>query len=49
MTATLIATVTIIGFTPDNWERAAGGFPAMTGAVPFLMKGLFCSPCRSTS
>jgi uncharacterized membrane protein YkgB len=23
---------------PDGWDRAAGGFPAMTGNVPFLMK-----------
>jgi uncharacterized membrane protein YkgB len=23
---------------PDGWDAAAGGFPAMTGNVPFLMK-----------
>lgn len=23
---------------PDGWDRSAGGFPAMTGNVPFLMK-----------
>ena len=33
-----IATVTIIPFMPDGWEASAGGFPAMTGNVPFLMK-----------
>lgn len=37
-TATFIATVTIIPFMPDGWDQAAGGFPAMTGNVPFLMK-----------
>jgi uncharacterized membrane protein YkgB len=35
---TFIATVTIIPFMPDGWDAAAGGFPAMTGNVPFLMK-----------
>jgi uncharacterized membrane protein YkgB len=37
-TATFISTVTIIPFMPDGWDAAAGGFPAMTGNVPFLMK-----------
>src|ERR1700743_2729366 len=37
-TATFIGTVTIIPFVPDGWDRSAGGFPAMTGDVPFLMK-----------
>jgi uncharacterized membrane protein YkgB len=23
---------------PDGWDQSAGGFPAMTGNVPFLMK-----------
>lgn len=36
--ATFIATVTIIPFMPDGWDASAGGFPAMTGNVPFLMK-----------
>jgi uncharacterized membrane protein YkgB len=36
--ATFIATVTIIPFMPDGWDAGAGGFPAMTGNVPFLMK-----------
>jgi len=36
--ATFIATVTIIPFMPDGWDAAAGGFPAMTGNIPFLMK-----------
>jgi uncharacterized membrane protein YkgB len=25
---------------PDGWAASAGGFPAMTGNVPFLMKDL---------
>jgi uncharacterized membrane protein YkgB len=33
-----IATITIIPFMPDGWAESAGGFPAMTGNVPFLMK-----------
>src|SRR5690349_20268532 len=33
-----VATVTIIPFMPDGWAASAGGFPAMTGDVPFLMK-----------
>ena len=37
-TITFIATVTIIPFMPDGWDASAGGFPAMTGNVPFLMK-----------
>lgn len=37
-TATFFATVTIIPFMPDGWDASAGGFPAMTGNVPFLMK-----------
>src|SRR5262245_12734465 len=35
-----VATVTIIPFMPDGWAASAGGFPAMTGNVPFLMKDL---------
>jgi uncharacterized membrane protein YkgB len=35
-----IMTVTIIPFMPDGWAASAGGFPAMTGNVPFLMKDL---------
>jgi len=31
-------TVTIIPFMPNGWAPSAGGFPAMTGNVPFLMK-----------
>jgi uncharacterized membrane protein YkgB len=34
----MIGTVTIIPFMPDGWAASAGGFPAMTGNVPFLMK-----------
>jgi uncharacterized membrane protein YkgB len=37
-TVTFIMTVTIIPFMPDGWDASAGGFPAMTGNVPFLMK-----------
>ena len=37
-TATFVATVSIIPFMPDGWDASAGGFPAMTGNVPFLMK-----------
>jgi uncharacterized membrane protein YkgB len=36
--ATFIGTVTIILFMPNGWDAAAGGFPAMTGNIPFLMK-----------
>src|ERR1700754_3748116 len=36
--ATFVSTVTIIPFMPDGWDEVAGGFPAMTGNVPFLLK-----------
>jgi uncharacterized membrane protein YkgB len=36
--ASFIGTVTIIPFMPDGWAASAGGFPAMAGNVPFLMK-----------
>jgi uncharacterized membrane protein YkgB len=35
-----IATTTIIPFMPDGWAASAGGFPAMTERVAFLMKDL---------
>jgi len=35
---TFVSTVTIIPFMPDGWAESAGGFPAMSGNVPFLMK-----------
>src|SRR5262249_40106913 len=35
---TFITTVTIIPFMPDGWAASAGGLPAMTGNIPFLMK-----------
>jgi len=35
---TFMGTVTIIPFMPNGWAASAGGFPAMTGNVPFLMK-----------
>ena len=37
-TVTFILTVTIIPFMPNGWAASAGGFPAMTGNVAFLMK-----------
>ena len=33
-----IGTSTIIPFMPNGWAASAGGFPAMTGNVAFLMK-----------
>ena len=38
--AAFLGTVTIIPFMPDGWAASAGGFPAMAGNVPFLMKDL---------
>ena len=38
-TITFFTTFTIIPFMPNGWDPAAG-FPAMAGAVPFLMKDL---------
>jgi len=35
---TFIMTATIIPFMPNGWAASAGGFPAMTGNVPFPMK-----------
>jgi uncharacterized membrane protein YkgB len=35
-----IATSTIIPFMPEGWAVSAGGFPAMTEKVAFLMKDL---------
>lgn len=37
---TFVMTVTIIPFMPDGWAASAGGFPAMTGNIPFLMKDI---------
>ena len=37
---TFVATTTIIPFMPDGWAASAGGFPAMTEKVAFLMKDL---------
>ena len=36
-TGTFATTLSIILFTPNGWDPAAG-FPAMAGDVPFLMK-----------
>ena len=33
-----ISTISIIPFLPGAWEQSAGGFPAMTDMVAFLMK-----------
>ena len=38
--ATFVGTTTIIPFMPNGWAASAGGFPAMVGNVPFLMKDL---------
>ena len=35
-----ISTITIIPFIPDGWASSAGGFPAMTETVAFLLKDL---------
>jgi uncharacterized membrane protein YkgB len=35
-----IATITIIPFIPNGWASSAGGFPAMTETVAFLLKDL---------
>jgi uncharacterized membrane protein YkgB len=35
---TFLTTCSIIPFTENGWDQAAGGFPAMTGQIPFLMK-----------
>ena len=35
---TFVMTVTVIPFMPNGWAPSAGGFPAMVGNVPFLMK-----------
>jgi len=37
---TFLTTITIIPFFPDGWAASAGGFPAMTEHVAFLMKDL---------
>ncbi len=35
-----ISTITIIPFIPNGWAASAGGFPAMTETVAFLLKDL---------
>src|ERR1700739_792251 len=37
---TFLTTITIIPFFPGGWAAFAGGFPAMTDHVAFLMKDL---------
>jgi uncharacterized membrane protein YkgB len=36
--ASFVGTITIIPFFPNGWAASAGGFPAMTGNVAFLVK-----------
>jgi uncharacterized membrane protein YkgB len=36
--ASFVSTTTIIPFMPGGWAASAGGFPAMTESVAFLMK-----------
>ena len=36
--ASFVSTTTIIPFMPNGWAASAGGFPAMTENVAFLMK-----------
>jgi uncharacterized membrane protein YkgB len=36
----MLGTSTIIPFIPGGWAASAGGFPAMTERVAFLMKDL---------
>jgi uncharacterized membrane protein YkgB len=36
--ASFVGTTTIIPFMPGGWAASAGGFPAMTEKVAFLMK-----------
>src|SRR5713226_2584035 len=36
--ASFVSTTTIIPFMPGGWAASAGGFPAMTEKVAFLMK-----------
>src|ERR1700752_2491361 len=38
--ASFVSTFTIIPFIPNGWAASAGGFPAMTETVAFLMKDL---------
>ena len=38
--ATFVCTATIIPFMPNGWATSAGGFPAMTEHVAFLMKDI---------
>jgi len=35
-----VATITVIPFIPNGWAPSAGGFPAMTETVAFLLKDL---------
>jgi uncharacterized membrane protein YkgB len=44
-----VSTITIIPFMPDGWAASAGGFPAMTERVAFLMKDLATAEQARTS
>jgi uncharacterized membrane protein YkgB len=35
-----LGAVTIVPLAPEGSDATAGGFPAMTGAVPLVMKGV---------
>jgi uncharacterized membrane protein YkgB len=35
-----LSTISIIPFLPGAWEKSAGGFPAMTDMVAFLIKDI---------
>jgi uncharacterized membrane protein YkgB len=37
---TFVTTFSILPFMPNGWAESAGGFPAMTANVAFLMKDL---------
>src|ERR1700741_2181468 len=39
-----LSTITIIPFIPNGWAPSAGGVPAMTETVAFLMKALVILP-----
>jgi uncharacterized membrane protein YkgB len=39
-TFSFLATISIIPFIPNGWAPSAGGFPAMTETVAFLLKDL---------
>jgi len=38
--AAAVISLSLIPFLPNGWDSAAGGFPAMTGSTPFLLKNV---------